>query len=69
MQMFGGFGARFFDQYHQIVPKTEPVAEYADRVELYELYHHLNHHAIFGGGYRSGAILIMQKLIGKYGKD
>ncbi|KAI2704865.1 hypothetical protein CBS147317_1817 [Penicillium roqueforti] len=69
MQMFGGFGARFFDQYHQIVPKTEPVAEYADRVELYELYHHLNHLAIFGGGYRSGAILIMQKLIGKYGKD
>jgi Fructosamine-3-kinase len=37
MHMFGGFGARFFDQYHRIVPKTEPVAEYADRVELYEL--------------------------------
>ena len=37
MQMFGGFGARFFDQYHRIVPKTEPVTEYADRVELYEL--------------------------------
>lgn len=37
MHMFGGFGARFFDEYHQIVPKTEPVAEYADRVELYEL--------------------------------
>lgn len=37
MHMFGGFGARFFDQYHQIVPKTEPVAEYDDRVELYEL--------------------------------
>ena len=30
-------------------------------------YHHLNHHAIFGGGYRSGAMSIMQKLIGKYG--
>ncbi|KAJ5686147.1 hypothetical protein N7536_008766 [Penicillium majusculum] len=69
MHMFGGFGARFFDQYHRIVPKTEPVAEYADRVELYELYHHLNHHAIFGGGYRSGAMSIMQKLIRKYGKD
>jgi hypothetical protein len=37
MHMFGGFGPRFFDQYHRIVPKTEPVAEYADRVELYEL--------------------------------
>lgn len=29
-------------------------------------YHHLNHHAIFGGGYRSGAMLIMQKLLRKY---
>lgn len=30
-------------------------------------YHHLNHHAIFGGGYRSGAVSIMEKLIRKYG--
>lgn len=37
MNMFGGFGARFFDQYHRIVPKTEPVEEYDDRVSLYEL--------------------------------
>ncbi|KAJ5917117.1 hypothetical protein N7504_001132 [Penicillium tannophilum] len=69
MHMFGGFGARFFDQYHRVVPKTAPVEEYDDRVRLYELYHHLNHHAIFGGGYRSGAMSIMQKLVRKYGKD
>jgi fructosamine-3-kinase len=37
MHMFGGFGSRFFEQYHRIVPKTEPVAEYGDRVDLYEL--------------------------------
>jgi protein-ribulosamine 3-kinase len=37
MNMFGGFGARFFDQYHRIVPKTEPVEEYDDRISLYEL--------------------------------
>ncbi|KAJ5540718.1 hypothetical protein N7494_005794 [Penicillium frequentans] len=69
MHMFGGFGARFFDQYHRVVPKTAPVEEYDDRVRLYELYHHLNHHAIFGGGYRSGAMSIMQKLVRKYRKD
>ncbi|KAJ5653181.1 hypothetical protein N7490_000184 [Penicillium lividum] len=69
MHMFGGFGTRFFDQYHRVVPKTAPVEEYDDRVRLYELYHHLNHHAIFGGGYRSGAVSIMQKLIRKYGED
>ncbi|KAI9041480.1 putative fructosamine-3-kinase [Aspergillus affinis] len=67
MKMFGGFGSSFFSAYHRIVPKTEPVEEYDDRVLLYQLYHHLNHHAIFGAGYRSGAVSIMQKLIKKYG--
>lgn len=37
MHMFGGFGKSFFDEYHSIVPKTEPVEEYEDRVKLYEL--------------------------------
>ncbi|CEN61426.1 Putative Function: FN3K of H. sapiens phosphorylates fructosamine substrates (Precursor) [Aspergillus calidoustus] len=67
MKMFGGFGSAFFSEYHRIVPKTEPVEEYEDRVKLYELYHHLNHHAIFGAGYKSGAISIMEKLLKKYG--
>jgi fructosamine-3-kinase len=37
MNMFGGFGAGFFEKYHRVVPKTEPVGEYDDRVRLYEL--------------------------------
>lgn len=37
MNMFGGFGSSFFNEYHKIVPKTEPVEEYEDRVRLYEL--------------------------------
>ncbi|OXV09622.1 hypothetical protein Egran_02615 [Elaphomyces granulatus] len=70
MRMFGGFGSAFFDAYHQIVPKTEPVDEYNDRGKLYELYHYLNHHAIFGGGgYRSEAVSIMQMLFKKYGRE
>lgn len=69
MKMFGGFGGSFLSDYHKSVPKTEPSGEYADRVALYELYHHLNHHALFGGGYRSGAVSIMNELIRKYGKD
>ncbi|KAF7196932.1 Ketosamine-3-kinase [Pseudocercospora fuligena] len=67
MKMFGGFGGSFLKEYHELVPKTEPVEEYEDRVKLYELYHHLNHHALFGGGYKSGAVSIMRSLIGKYG--
>lgn len=68
MNMFGGFGAGFFKEYHGLVPKTKPEDEYDDRVMLYELYHHLNHHALFGGGYRSGAVRIMKELQQKYAK-
>lgn len=37
-KMFGGFGAAFFEEYHKLCPKTEPVEEYEDRISLYELY-------------------------------
>ena len=64
---FGGFGADFMKEYHNICPKTEPVEEYDDRVMLYELYHHLNHYAMFGGGYRGGAVSMIKTLLKKYG--
>lgn len=67
MKMFGGFGGSFREEYHDLCPKTEPVDEFEDRVKLYELYHHLNHWAMFGGGYKSGAISIMKSLVEKYG--
>lgn len=37
MRMFGGFSAGFFSEYHRLVPKTEPVEEYEDRMLLYQL--------------------------------
>jgi fructosamine-3-kinase len=67
MNMFGGFRGDFLREYHELCPKTEPVAEYDDRVKLYELYHHLNHYALFGGSYRSGAVSMMKELVAKYG--
>jgi protein-ribulosamine 3-kinase len=70
MRMFGGFDSAFMSEYHRLVPKTEPVAEYDDRVGLYEAYHHLNHWAIFGGaGYRRGAVGILKRLVEKYGGE
>ncbi|KAG6360342.1 hypothetical protein INS49_011400 [Diaporthe citri] len=66
MRMFGGFGG-FWKEYEKLIPKAEPREEWEDRVALYELYHHLNHFAMFGGGYRGGAMSIMKKLISKYG--
>ncbi|ESZ96213.1 fructosamine-3-kinase [Sclerotinia borealis F-4128] len=68
MGMFGGFGGAFWREYHEIRPKDEPVDEWEDRCLLYELYHHLNHYAMFGGGYRGGAMSIMRRLLKKYGK-
>jgi fructosamine-3-kinase len=69
MNMFGGFGGSFLNEYHELCLKTEPAEEYEDRVKLYELYHHLNHYALFGGSYRSGAVSIMTDLIRKYGGE
>ncbi|PNY29252.1 Fructosamine-3-kinase [Tolypocladium capitatum] len=67
MRTFGGFGGSFWKEYEMLVPKAEPKAEWEDRISLYELYHHLNHFVMFGGGYRGGAMAIMKKLIAKYG--
>ncbi|KAH8175509.1 fructosamine kinase domain-containing protein [Sarocladium implicatum] len=67
MNMFGGFSSNSRKEYEKLVPKAEPVEEYEDRLKLYELYHHLNHFSMFGGGYREGAMSIMRKLISKYG--
>ena len=55
MRMFGGFGGDFLTEYHQICPKTKPADEYGDRVALYELYHHLNHHVSAGPATAKGA--------------
>lgn len=47
-------------------PEPSYTHEAQDRIALYESYHHLNHHAIFGGGYKSGAVSILKKLLKKY---
>ena len=69
MRMFGGFGTGFWKEYwREVGGKEEPEEEFEARANLYELYHHLNHHAIFGGGYRSGAVSIMKGLLRQYGE-
>ncbi|KAE8227421.1 hypothetical protein CF319_g117 [Tilletia indica] len=60
-QMFGGFTQDFYEAYHEIRPKIQP--HYEERIRLYELYHHLNHTLMFNGGYKSGAVSIMEELI------
>ncbi|MBU6353508.1 MAG: fructosamine kinase family protein [Cyanobacteria bacterium REEB498] len=47
-QLFGGFPASFFAGYDATWPLP---AGHRQRVELYNLYHQLNHANLFGGGY------------------
>lgn len=37
MRMFGGFGSAIWKEYGELVPKSQPVDEFEDRVALYEL--------------------------------
>lgn len=47
-RIFGGFPESFFSTYHSYFPKTKPVEEYEERMELYKLFHYLNHTLVFG---------------------
>ncbi|WOO79803.1 Ketosamine-3-kinase [Vanrija pseudolonga] len=59
--MFGGFTPAFYDAYHAVHPRSAPY--YDQRQQLYELYHHLNHALMFGGGYVGSAVRIMRGLV------
>ena len=48
-RLFGGFSARFYDGYQQEWPLD---ANYQDRIDVYNLYHLLNHANLFGGSYK-----------------
>ncbi len=57
--LFGGFGAAFYDAYEAAWPLAPGNRE---RMQLYQLYHVLNHLNLFGGAYLGRAIALMQKL-------
>ncbi|TFK36945.1 Fructosamine/Ketosamine-3-kinase [Crucibulum laeve] len=62
-RMFGGFPESFFTSYHEHHAKSEPVEQYAQRGELYQLFHYLNHTLIFGGHYAASAEQKMDVLL------
>ena len=57
-----GFSSDFLSGYHELIPKA---AGFERRHKLYQLFHHMKHWNIFGGGYRSSSISIMKKLSGE----
>jgi len=62
-RIFGGFPPSFFTTYHEHIPRSEPTAEYDQRSALYELFHYLNHTALFGRSYESSARQKMTQLL------
>jgi fructosamine-3-kinase len=59
-EMFGGFGADFWNGYESILPLE---AGYATRKLLYRLYHLLNHFNLFGSSYAESAQSIIEQLL------
>ena len=56
--LFGGFDSAFYEAYHDIIPKDDGTSE---RVEIYQLYHLLNHLNLFGRSYWSACQTILSK--------
>ena len=59
-RLFGGFGTAFYEAYESSWPLADG---HQDRQHLYQLYHVLNHLNLFGSGYLSRAIGLIDKLL------
>jgi len=59
-ELFGGFSPAFYSAYNATWPLD---AGYATRKTLYNLYHILNHFNLFGGGYQSQALDMINRLL------
>lgn len=59
-RLFGGFGAAFYRAYESAAPLPRGAAL---RVDLYNLYHVLNHANLFGGGYARQARELIDRLL------
>ncbi|XP_056160374.1 protein-ribulosamine 3-kinase, chloroplastic isoform X2 [Syzygium oleosum] len=56
MSWCAGFAGAFYDAYFKVMPKQPG---YEKRRDIYLLYHYLNHYNLFGSGYRSSAMSII----------
>ena len=56
--LFGGFSERFFAAYEEA---SALPAGWRERNPLYQLYHLLNHHLIFGGHYGAEALAVARR--------
>jgi len=59
-RLFGGFDRDFYTSYNETYPLR---LGWEERVDIYKLYHILNHLNLFGTGYLSQSISIMKKYL------
>ena len=59
-RLFGGFGPAFYRAYERVWPLPPGAGA---RVELYNLYHVLNHYNLFGGSYERQALGMIERLL------
>lgn len=59
--LFGGFSEEFYQSYLSINPLEKA---WRERMPVYNLYHLLNHLNLFGGGYRSQVMAIVNRFAG-----
>jgi fructosamine-3-kinase len=57
-KLFGGFDSTFYEAYHDVIPEDDRTPE---RIEIYQLYHLLNHLNLFGRSYWSACQTIISK--------
>ncbi len=57
-ELFGGFGSAFYEAYNDMWPLD---SGYADRKDIYNLYHLINHLNHFGAGYAGSVQALLRK--------
>ena len=63
-KLFGGFGPAFYTAYQSTWPLDQAAGT---RATLYNAYHVLNHFNLFGGGYQSQALSMIERLLAELG--
>ncbi|HYM35937.1 MAG TPA: fructosamine kinase family protein [Steroidobacteraceae bacterium] len=63
-KLFGGFSRDFYAAYEDAWPLPDG---WQQRIELYNVYHVLNHFNLFGGGYLAQAEAMIEKLLSELG--
>lgn len=65
-ELFGGFGAAFYDEYAEIHGITEAYRAY--RKDLYQLYYLLVHVNLFGRSYEAGSLAAARRVVAALGR-